>query len=511
MTVQKPRAHALPGSAALQFVLETVPDAVIVMGWDGKVVAWSALAEKLFGWSAEEAVHRRMADLIIPDRYREHHDRGLRIYRETGQGPLLRKRVEITALRRDGEEFPVELSISPFDYDGTQMFIGFIRDISNRRRTLQLLEKQVRQVVLLGEVTALAAETKSVADVLQLCLDAVCELSGWPVGHAYVPSEDSTLELVPTAIWHVDDEKYERLRQVTMSSRFRSGVGLPGTIWQTQNVRWVADISQPGANFPRFRELRDLGVRSAFGVPIKSGDKVIAVLEFFNDTVTERDPNVLLIARTFGDQVGRVLERREVMQRQEMLVAELNHRVKNMLAVVLAIAMHTARGTNSVDLFKKEFSGRLVSLGRSYSLLTASEWKQTPIKGVIEEIVLPHVPDQRLDFQGPEISLSAKATLAMSMILHELVTNAVKYGALSVPAGRIALRWMLADREAAAAEVALFWQETGLTGLQEPEQRSGFGSKLIEMSTRQELGGRVETVYHPEGIRYDFRFPLRYG
>jgi two-component sensor histidine kinase len=225
---------------------------------------------------------------------------------------------------------------------------------------------------------------------------------------------------------------------------------------------------------------------------------VIAVLEFFNDVITERDPHVLLIARTFGDQVGRVLERREVLQRQEMLVAELNHRVKNMLAVVLAIAAHTARGTNSIDLFKKEFSGRLLSLGRSYSLLTASEWKQTPIKSIIEEIVMPHVPDQRLDFDGPEISLSAKATLAVSMILHELVTNAVKYGALSVPAGRITLRWMLADREGSAAEVALCWQESGLTGLQEPEQRSGFGTKLIERSTRQELGGRVETVYRPK-------------
>lgn len=510
MIAKMPSGAALPGDA-LQIVLELAPDAVIVMGADGKVVAWSPLAEKLFGWRADEARNRKMADLIIPGRYRDDHDRGLRHYHETGHGPLLRKRVEITALRRNGEEFPIEFSISPFDHDGTQVFIGFVRDITKSRRTQHMLEKQVRQAILLGEVTALAAETKSVADVLQLCLDAVCELSGWPVGHAYVPSEDSSLELVPTAIWHVEDEKYERLRQATMNSRFRSGVGLPGAIWQTQNARWVADISQAEANFPRFRELRDLGVRSAFGVPIKSGDKVIAVLEFFNDVVIERDPNVLLIARTFGDQVGRVLERREVMQRQEMLVAELNHRVKNMLAVVLAIATHTARGANSIDLFKKEFSGRLVSLGRSYSLLTASEWKQTPIKGIVEEIVMPHVPDQRLDFEGPEISLSAKATLAMSMILHELVTNAVKYGALSVPAGRITLRWKLADREGSTAEVALCWQESGLTGLQEPELRSGFGTKLIEMSTRQELGGHVETVYHPEGIRYDFRFPLRYG
>jgi PAS domain S-box-containing protein len=510
MIAKMPPGAALPGDA-LQIVVETAPDAVIVMGADGKVVAWSALAEKLFGWSADEARNRKMADMIIPDRYREDHDRGLRHYHETGHGPLLRKRVEITALRRNGEEFPIELSISPLDYDGARVFIGFVRDITKRRRAQQMLEKQARQAILLGEVAALAAETKSVADVLQLCLDAVCELSGWPVGHAYVPSEDSALELVPTAIWHIEDEKYERLRQATMNSRFRSGVGLPGTIWQTQNMRWVADITHAEDNFPRFRELRDLDVRSAFGVPIKSGDKVIAVLEFFNDVVTERDPQVLLIARTFGEQVGRVLERREVLQRQDILVEELNHRVKNMLAVVLALAMHTARGTSSLELFKKDFSERLVSLGRSYTLLTASEWKQTPLKDIIQEIVTPHVAPGQLEFGGPDISLPAKATLAMSMILHELVTNAVKHGALSVPAGRIVLRWMLADREASAAEVALFWEESGLSGLKDPEQKSGFGSKLIEMSTRQELGGRVEMVYRPQGIRYDFRFPLRYG
>src|SRR5437016_7326245 len=113
-------AHSLPtrvlrGDAALQIILETTLDPVIVMGSDGKVAAWSALAEQVFGWSADETVNRKMADLIIPDRYRDDHDRGLRHYLETGHGPLLRRRIEVMALRRNGEEFPVELSISPFE------------------------------------------------------------------------------------------------------------------------------------------------------------------------------------------------------------------------------------------------------------------------------------------------------------------------------------------------------------------------------------------------------------
>ena len=507
MTAGEPPPVAPPGEGALQILLETALDPVVVMRPDGTVAEWSVQAEKEFGWTRQEAAGRQIADMIIPERFRADHYRGLRHYLDTGEGPLLRTRTETMAMRRNGEEFPVELSISPFGQGDGLLFVGFLRDITRRRQAQRVLTRDARRATLLHEVTSLAAESNSVSDVLQHCLDAVCELTGWPVGHAYVPAEDGSLELVPTAIWHMESDKFEQLRRVTMQMRYRPGMGLPGRIWQTKELHWIRDVSAADANFHRFRLLQDLNVRSAFGVPIKSGGSVIAVLEFFTDALSERDPQVLVVARTFGEQVGRVLERREVLQHHQLLVAELNHRVKNMLAVVMALATHTARSAASFELFKKSFSARLMSLARGYNLLTASEWKQTAIQDIVREIVTPHVSAHQLEFAGPDVSLSSKATLAMSMILHELVTNAVKHGALSVPAGRIGVHWSLNGDDGGSGEIGLQWQESGLEGLEAPQEPSGFGSKLIETSTRQDLGGRVETTYRPEGIRYSFWFP----
>jgi two-component sensor histidine kinase len=453
-------------------------------------------------------VNSSMADLIIPERFQAAHYKGLHHYLETGEGPLLRKRIETVAKRKNGEEFPIELSISPLERHGEPLFVGFLRDITDRRRRQQILEREARQAVLLHQMTSLAAETESVPAILQLCLDAVCELTGWPVGHAYIPSENGSVELVPTAIWHVDQEKYEGLHRVTMSMRFQLGIGLPGKVAQTKEAQWVPDLSRPDANFPRFRALPTLGVSAAFGIPIKSGDVVIAVLEFFTDVVTQIDPQVLRVAQTFGDQIGRVLERREVQRRRELLVAELNHRVKNMLTVIMAISVNTGRSADSLPAFQKSFNARLTSLARSYSLLTGSEWKDTAFRSVLEEIVSPHVTADCVRFDGPEWSLSPKATLAMSMILHELVTNAIKYGALSVANGKIEVQWEHIDPHG-TNEIRLEWRESGLTDLQAPRESSGFGSKLIEATVRHEFGGFVDRTFRPEGLSYRFHFPAR--
>ncbi len=190
-----------PSENAFRVMLETALDAVVVMRSDGTVADWNASAEEIFGWSRSEVVDRPMADFIIPARYREGHWRGLETYLKTGVGPLLRKRIEITAMRKAGGEFPVELTITPLTDGAGLLFIGSIRDITARKEAERLLKLNALAASLIYRITAFAAESTSFDDMLRACLAAVQELTGWPLGHVYLPSADAR-ELVPSGIWH---------------------------------------------------------------------------------------------------------------------------------------------------------------------------------------------------------------------------------------------------------------------------------------------------------------------
>jgi PAS domain S-box-containing protein len=140
----------------LRLILETALDAVVVMKSDGVVAEWNDRAADAFGWSRDETVGRIMADLIIPERYREAHRNGIRRYLESGKGEVLGRRFELSGLRKNGEEFPVELSISPIQNDESILFVGCLRDITERNalRLARLELARVMQIMAMGEMAA---------------------------------------------------------------------------------------------------------------------------------------------------------------------------------------------------------------------------------------------------------------------------------------------------------------------------------------------------------------------
>jgi PAS domain S-box-containing protein len=140
----------------LRLLLETALDAVVVMTSDGIVAEWNDRATNVFGWSRDEALGQTMADLIIPERYREAHKSGIRRYLETGRGEVLGRRVEVSGVKKNGDEFPLELSISPVLDDGRIVFVGCLRDISDRNalRLARADLARVRQKMAMGEMAA---------------------------------------------------------------------------------------------------------------------------------------------------------------------------------------------------------------------------------------------------------------------------------------------------------------------------------------------------------------------
>jgi PAS domain S-box-containing protein len=485
-------------------VLDTALDAVVLMSEDGRVAGWNGHAETVFGWSPEEALGQPMADLIIPPHLRDAHWRGLRTYLATGEARLLGRRLEVVAVRRDGREFPVELAITATAVDGERRFLGFLRDISDRRRAEAVLARRAVEAELLFRVAALAAETSSFEDAVRSCLSAVCRMTGWPVGHAFTANDDAAGELSPTMIWHQEDAgDYEVLRSATRDLRLRAGGGLPGRIMASGEPEWITDVDTDAA-FVRGAAARETGLKAALGFPVKSRGEVIAILEFFSREPIDPDPEMMTLVRTVGEQAGRVLERKKQDERQQLLLDELNHRVKNTLATVQSIARGSSRDASSPAEFSAAFDGRLIALSCAHDLLTRTRWEGATLDEVVRQTLAPYATREALlSIAGPVVRLDPHAVVTLHMGLHEMATNAAKYGAFSVATGRLDVRWEVMPGD--PPHLMFDWRESGVPDVQVPA-REGFGTRLIKAVAR-ELNARVEPQLRPDGLSFRWTAP----
>lgn len=193
-------------------------------------------------------------------------------------------------------------------------------------------------------------------------------------------------------------------------------------------------------------------------------------------------------------------------ERLQLVINELNHRVKNTLATVLAIAQNTFRaiGAETYDKFEE----RLLALSRVHDALTQEGWCTAGLSGLVEQALQPFDRKQ-FDIQGPEVSVQPRIASALAMTLHELCTNAAKYGSLSVPGGIVHLGWDV-DADGARHWLELRWRESDGPPVTAPSQ-TGFGLKLIARSTASEIGAKVEHRFAPDGVTCSIRLPLDEG
>lgn len=204
-----------------------------------------------------------------------------------------------------------------------------------------------------------------------------------------------------------------------------------------------------------------------------------------------------------------VTELRQAMDRQKLLIQELNHRVKNTLATVQSLAAQTARHADSMDGFVKTLQARIMALATAHDLLTARHWEGAAIGDLLQELLAPYASDSgRLQVDGPWLSIMPRMAVPLTMVLHELVTNAVKYGALAGRAGRLSIRWRIEAGSDAKPVLELDWTERPEQPI-EPPKRTGFGTRLIDRIVRYELKGRLDMRYEPVGFFCHLRIPLR--
>ncbi|MBM6580752.1 PAS domain S-box protein [Microvirga sp. BT689] len=206
-----------------------------------------------------------------------------------------------------------------------------------------------------------------------------------------------------------------------------------------------------------------------------------------------------------------ITERKLWEERQRLLINELNHRVKNTLATVQSIAMQSFRDTGETSGSSfTAFQNRLFALARAHDILTRDNWEGAELREIVGEVVEPYCRQSggRCDIDGPRVRLTPSMALALSMAVHELATNAAKYGSLSVSAGQVSISWTIMPGE--PRHLALVWQEQG-GPLVAPPARRGFGTRLIERSLAQELAGEVSLAYVPAGVVCTIKAPLPEG
>ncbi len=202
-----------------------------------------------------------------------------------------------------------------------------------------------------------------------------------------------------------------------------------------------------------------------------------------------------------------VTERRENEQRLRLLMEELAHRSKNTLAVVQSIAGQTMRGDGAIADVRQALIARLQALAAAHDVLLQNSWTKAGLRSLVESTARLHASgaagETRLFIDGPDVTLAPQAALSFAMVLHELGTNAVKYGALSTPVGHVEVRWSVTDGE----QLHLSWSEHDGPPVQKPS-RQGFGSRLIQRSLAADLQAMVEHAYLPEGVVLTLQAPL---
>lgn len=224
---------------------------------------------------------------------------------------------------------------------------------------------------------------------------------------------------------------------------------------------------------------------------------------------------LLSSARPIKDLGGRIIgavqistditERKRAETQRRLLAKELDHRVKNNLAIVQAVVQQTLRNADNLTDAQSDIAARLSALANAHDVLTRNAWLEGDLEGTIEAAVLAQAAPGRVTMAGPAVALPPSQVMTISLAMHELTTNAVKYGALSNGTGKVSIEWQILDTP--KRQLALHWTERGGPPVTQPSKR-GFGSRLLERMTASE-GGDAMRVFEPEGLRCTLTLPLQ--
>jgi PAS domain S-box-containing protein len=286
--------------AKLMEILNLALTASVMVDQNSFVVGWNTLAERAFGWSSEEIVGRSLVTTLIPPKYRELHERGLSRYLETGEGPVLGQKLELSALHKDGRELPVELAITEaVRSEHNARILAFLRDISQEKLRQRMSAVQARVEQAIEEAGALQAAAARVLETIARQLD-------WSVGMLWlVDGEGRVLRLERT--WHAEEVDSGQLEKVARTAELQKDEGVPGRAWARGEPVWFEDLLS-GEDTPRAVAALRAGLRTVAALPILQAGEVRGVVELYASTARKEDHLLLDGLYELGRHIGRASE-----------------------------------------------------------------------------------------------------------------------------------------------------------------------------------------------------------
>ena len=451
--VDDPPRHLAPADAHLAAIVESSSDAIISKDLDGIVQSWNRSAERIFGWTADEMVGPSIRRLIPADRQDEEDS----ILRRVRAGELVPK-FDTVRMRKDGSSVLLAVTVSPIKAsDGTIIGASKIaHDITEQALVQQNLEdSELRFRALADNIPQLAWMAGSDGEPFWFN-------QRWYEFIGMTPEElgklDRTTLQHPD---HVDRVRAKWREEIASGQRWEDVFPLRGKDGQ---YRWFLSRAQP--------------IRNAAGE----------------------------VTMWFGTNTD-VTQQREHEEQIELLMGEVSHRSKNMLAIVQSILHRTAADVDPE--FVAGFEKRIAALAANQDMLIHRGWTGATVSEIVHSQLQPvgELVGGRITLAGPaDLVIKPRAAEALGLAVHELLTNAIKYGALSSHDGTVSVTWK-ADGASGAPTFEMEWRESGGPAVTTPS-RSGFGSILIERNVRAAVHAEVQIDYAPKGLVWTIIAPF---
>jgi PAS domain S-box-containing protein len=442
-------------------LLERASDAIFVFpveadGRPGRYLEVNEVACRRLGYSREELLALTPEAVVdtgeLP--YGDALDTAMRDLRIGGS--IVVERVHLT---KDGRRIPVEVSATLLELGDRPTVVTIARDITERKRAEAAIRESEERLRFTLEAAGVGTWDWDTATGQVQWSDNLEPIHGLPRG-SFGGDFESVLQ-------DVDPKDREVLMTAIAAAVERGG---------DYHVEYR--LPSKGAAVERWVEGKGRAIHDEHGRPVRMAGICMDITE-----------------------------RKSAERTRQLLLWELQHRVRNTLTVVQSLAAQTLRNSPSLEAFGEAFQGRLSGLAQAHNLLLESNWQGADLRQLILAELAPW-RDQQEGFvlTGPSVTVSSRAALSLGMALHELATNAAKYGALSRRGGRVEIAWEI-EGEGEARHLVLRWSERGGPRVTAPE-RQGFGTRLIELSVGYELDGTVRQEFRPNGLACEMRVPL---